>query len=163
MDHVDKIKAQWNAERPDLDVGPMVTIGRLARLVRHLAQAHEEVFTRHGLNAATFDVLATLRRSGPPYALTPKGLLSATMVTSGTMTNRLDRLETAGFIQRAPDPEDGRGVVIRLTDAGRATIDAAVSDHVANQHALLAPLDAEERAALDALLKTWLAGVEASA
>ncbi|MBN9889217.1 MarR family winged helix-turn-helix transcriptional regulator [Salipiger abyssi] len=162
MDQVDKIKAQWNRERPDLDVGPMGTIGRLGRLARHLAQAHAECFATHGLSPAGFDVLATLRRAGPPHALTVKDLLATTMVTSGTMTNRLDRLEAAGQVRRVPNPEDGRGFVVQLTERGRADIDAAVTDHVANQHRLVAALNNEERAALDALLGTWLTVFEGS-
>lgn len=162
MDDVDRILAQWAEARPDLDVAPMGLIGRLSRLARALSHAHEKVFAAHGLSAAGFDVLATLRRSGPPYALTVKDLLASTMVTSGTMTNRLDRLEAAGQVQRVPNPEDGRGFVVQLTERGRADIDAAVTDHVANQHRLVAALNAEERAALDALLGNWLAGFEDS-
>lgn len=162
MDDVDRILAQWAEARPDLDVAPMGLIGRLARLARALSHEHEKVFAAHGLSAAGFDVLATLRRSGPPYALTVKDLLASTMVTSGTMTNRLDRLEAAGQVQRVPNPEDGRGFVVQLTERGRADIDAAVTDHVANQHRLVAALNAEERAALGALVGNWLAGFEGS-
>lgn len=160
MDHVDRITAQWTRERPDLDVGPMATIGRLSRLAQHLGKAHDRCFAEHGLNRASFDVLATLRRSGAPYALTPKSLLEQTMVTSGTMTNRLDRLEQAGMITRLPDPNDGRGFLIQLTDQGRTVIDAAATDHVANQHRLTEVMNEEERTQLDALLKIWLAAFE---
>ena len=161
MDHVDRIRQQWNTERPDLDVGPMVTLGRMTRLARRLRHSHEEVFAKHGLNSAGFDVLATLRRSGPPHALTPKALLASTMVTSGTMTNRLDRLAAQGLVERTPDPADGRGTVIRLTEKGHSVIDAAVGDHVANQHRLLAHLSTEDRAALDRIFTRWLAALEA--
>ncbi len=162
MDHVDRIIAQWEAARPDLDVGTMGPTGRLARLSQHLSREHAAVFLKHDLNMASFDVLATLRRSGPPFALTPKALMASTMVTSGTMTNRLDRLEHAGFITRTPDPEDGRGFIIQLPDQGFALIDRAVTDHVANQAALIEVLSKEERNQLDALLKKWLSGFEPS-
>lgn len=161
MDDVDRILAQWHAARPDLDVAPMGLIGRVARLRKHLEQAHDAVFAAHGLSAAGFDVLATLRRAGPPHALEVKALLASTMVTSGTMTNRLDRLEQAGLVERRPNPKDGRGFVVALTDRGREVIDAAVTDHVANQHRLVTALSADERHALNALLARWLAGFEA--
>ncbi len=162
MDAVDKILAQWQAERPDLETGPMAVMGRMARLTQHLTRALAEVFETHGLSAASFDVLATLRRAGAPYRLPVKDLLAQTMVTSGTMTNRLDRLEAAGQIARIPNPEDGRGFVIALTPQGLAVVDAAVTDHVANQHRLMQALSDQERAQLDALLKLWLSGFEAS-
>jgi DNA-binding MarR family transcriptional regulator len=160
MDDVDRILAQWHEARPDLDVTPMGLIGRLARLRKRLEQEHERVFAAHGLSAAGFDVLATLRRAGPPHALEVKALLASTMVTSGTMTNRLDRLEKAGLVERRPNPSDGRGFVVALTPLGHRTIDAAVTDHVANQHRLVAALDDGDRRALDALLGKWLAGFD---
>ncbi|MCA1296743.1 MarR family winged helix-turn-helix transcriptional regulator [Stappia indica] len=160
MDQVDRILDQWRAERPDLDVADMGTIGRVKRLQVQLGKGMDRVFAAHGLNAASFDVLATLRRAGPPYALSPSDLVDWTMVTSGTMTNRIDRLEKAGLVRRDRNPEDGRGFVVALTEAGFALIDAAVSDHVANQHRMMAPLTAEERRALDRLLVKWLAGFE---
>ncbi|WP_299932095.1 MarR family transcriptional regulator [uncultured Pelagimonas sp.] len=162
MDHVDRITAQWNTERPDLDTGPMGTIGRLSRLSQHLSREHVAQFAKHGLNLASFDVLATLRRSGAPHALTPKALMATTMVTSGTMTNRLDRLEQAGLITRTPDPKDGRGFLVQLTDQGFTLVDQAVTAHVDNQKRLVTPLNDEERSQLDALLKKWLAGFEPS-
>ena len=160
MDHVDSILAEWQAERPDLDAMPMGVMGRLKRLQVHLARNLEAVFARYGLNAASFDVLATLRRSGAPYALSPSALMDRTMVTSGTMTNRLDRLEAAGLIARRRNPEDGRGFVIALTDKGFSLIDEAVTAHVENQQKLIAALDPAERAALDTLLARWLAAFE---
>ncbi|MBO9466221.1 MarR family transcriptional regulator [Tropicibacter sp. R15_0] len=160
MDHVDKITAQWNAARPDLDVGPMGPIGRMARLSQHLHVGHAALFAKHGLNNASFDVLATLRRAGAPYALTPKALLAQTMVTSGTMTNRLDRLEQAGLITRNPDPNDGRGFLVQLTDHGFDVIEQAVSAHVANQAQMISALTCEERELLNTLLKKWLGGFE---
>ncbi|WP_180899429.1 MarR family winged helix-turn-helix transcriptional regulator [Martelella soudanensis] len=160
MDHVDRILAQWQAERPDLDVGPMGVMGRLKRLQVHLSRGLETVFARYGLNAASFDVLATLRRSGPPYALSPSDLMDWTMVSSGTMTNRIDRLAEAGFVSRKRNPEDGRGFGIALTEKGFALIDEAVSAHVGNQHALISQLSAEERDQLDRLLVRWLSAFE---
>ncbi|WP_404406623.1 MarR family winged helix-turn-helix transcriptional regulator [Pelagibacterium halotolerans] len=160
MDQVDRILAQWRAERPDLDVGPMGTLGRLNRLARHLGQGMQEVFSAHGLSVASFDVLATLRRSGPPYALSPSELIEWTMVTSGTMTNRIDRLEAAGLVERRRNPDDKRGFLIGLTGAGHALIEKAVTEHVANQHRLTAALSAEDRATLDGLLAKWLAAFE---
>ncbi len=160
MDHVDRILEQWNRERPDLDVGPMGLFGRLARLRIHVAREIEKALVAHGLNSASFDVLATLRRSGPPYRLSPGDLIATTMVSSGTMTNRLDQLEKAGLIERAHNPEDRRGVIIALTPKGFALVDAAVTAHVENQHRLVEELNTEERAALDGLLRKFLTAFE---
>uniref|UniRef100_UPI003BAB33E6 MarR family winged helix-turn-helix transcriptional regulator n=1 Tax=Stappia sp. TaxID=1870903 RepID=UPI003BAB33E6 len=153
MDHVERIVEQWNRERPDLDVAPMALIGRLGRLARAWSREMEATFARHGLNAASFDLLATLRRAGPPYALSPGALIEATMVTSGTITNRIDRLVAAGLVERRPNPQDGRGFLVSLTPEGFSRIDACVTDHVATQARLVAPLDAADRAALEALLR----------
>ena len=163
MDQVDRILAQWRAEGPELDVAPMGTMGRLKRLTVHLSQEVERVIAEHGLSAASFDVLATLRRSGPPYALSPSALIDWTMVTSGTMTNRIDRLEAAGLVARTRNPRDGRGFLVALTEAGFRLIDAAVTAHVANQQRLAAALGPQERADLDRLLAKWLAAFEAPA
>ncbi|MQW87362.1 MarR family winged helix-turn-helix transcriptional regulator [Sinorhizobium saheli] len=159
-DHVDRILAQWRRERPDLDVSAMGPLGRLARLRAHISREQEAVFADHGLTSASFDVLATLRRSGPPFQLSPGELLAATMVTSGTMTNRLDQLEKAGLVKRLDNPEDRRGVIIALTPEGLKRIDAAVAAHVANQQRMIAGLTPEERDAIDALLKKFLATFE---
>ncbi|MGF9566535.1 MarR family transcriptional regulator [Neorhizobium sp. JUb45] len=161
MDHVDRILSQWNRERPDLDVGPMGTFGRLKRLADHLSSELGRVYEAHDLTAAGFDVLATLRRSGAPYTLSPSALISSTMVTSGTMTNRLCRLEAAALITRQPDPEDGRGQAVTLTPRGFELIDRVVTEHVANQHRLIAGLPSELRDHLDAGLRAWLAATEA--
>ena len=160
MDHVDRILEQWRRERPDLDVGPMGLLGRVARLRTHLAREIEKTLAAHGLNSASFDVLATLRRSGPPYRLSPGDLIATTMVSSGTMTNRLDQLEKAGLIERLDNPEDRRGVIIALTSKGFALVEEAVTAHVENQHRLLGGLDAQERATLDGLLRKFLAEFE---
>ncbi|WP_265517083.1 MarR family winged helix-turn-helix transcriptional regulator [Nitratireductor luteus] len=160
MDHVDGILKQWNRERPDLDVGPMGLIGRISRIYGYLMREMSETFAKHGLNRASFDVLATLRRSGPPYALSPGDLLAATMVTSGTMTNRIDQLEKAGLVARAHNPDDRRSMRISLTQKGREVIDAAVTDHVATQARLTAMLSEEERKALDGMLGRYLSRIE---
>lgn len=160
MDHVARILEQWHRERPDLDVGPMGLLGRLGRLQAHLIREIEAVLASHGLNRASFDVLATLRRAGSPFRLSPGDLLAATMVTSGTMTNRIDQLVKQGLVARLPNPEDGRSVLIGLTEAGLALVDRAVTDHVANQHRLTAMLEHEEFRQLDALLATYLERIE---
>lgn len=159
-DAVDHILAQWARERPDLDVTPMGLIGRLGRLRAHLTRAHETAFQRHGLNGASFDLLATLRRSGPPFRLSPSDLLDTMMITSGTMTNRIDQLEKQGLVERLPHPDDRRALLVALTDKGRDVIDAAVTDHVENQHRLVEALTLQERAALNALLKRYLTAFE---
>lgn len=158
-DKIDRILAQWRRERPDLDVAQMGVIGRVGRLRNRLSAEHERVFKKYDLSPASFDVLATLRRSGPPYALSPSDLIDWTMVTSGTMTNRLDKLEKAGLVTRKRNPDDGRGFVIALTDQGFELIDAAVTDHVANQHRMLEGLSRDEREQLDGLLRKWLAAM----
>lgn len=160
MDHVDRILAQWKRERPDLDTAPMATLGRISRLQSLLSREIDAELARHGLSGPSFDVLATLRRSGAPYRLSPGDLLASTMVTSGTMTNRIDQLEKTGLVARLDNPDDRRGVIIALTDKGLATVEAAVTAHVANQHRLVAGLDGDERRALDGLLKKFLAALE---
>lgn len=160
MDHVDKILAQWRRERPDLDIAPMGLIGRLKRLTLCLTREMDKTWAEYGLNSASFDVLATLRRSGPPFALSPGDLMATTMVTSGTMTNRIDQLEKAGLVARRKNPEDGRGFLISLTDKGFAVIDAAVTAHAQTQERLVSDLSEKDRKKLDALLKIFLADFE---
>ncbi|MFF2322512.1 MarR family winged helix-turn-helix transcriptional regulator [Agrobacterium sp. NPDC058088] len=160
MDHVDHILTQWRNERPDLDVGPMGLLGRLHRLSTHLGREVEAVLLKHGLSSSAFDVLATLRRAGSPYRLSPGELLAMTMVSSGTMTNRIDQLEKAGLVERIHNPQDRRSVLISLTDRGFAVVEEAVGAHVENQHRLVAHLSEEERAALDGLLKRFLRNFE---
>ncbi len=156
-DPVDRIVAQWRAVRPDLDVSPMAVIGRLSRASLLVDAELRRTFERHGLDRASFDVLATLRRSGG--VLAPGALTRSTMVTSGAITQRLDRLEARGLVTRARNAADGRGVHVRLTDAGCALIDAALPDHVATEHRLLASLTDAQRAALIDALRTLLAGL----
>ncbi|WP_353980666.1 MarR family transcriptional regulator [Salinicola endophyticus] len=160
MDQVDHILRQWHAERPDLDVVPMGLLGRLKRLTQHISRRTEAVLAEHGLTPADFDVLATLRRAGSPYTLTPSTLIAWTMVTSGTMTHRIDRLVKPGYVERIRNPEDGRGFQIRLTPQGLELIDEAVDSHVDNQHAMTRCLSDDERAELDRLLGKWLACFE---
>lgn len=160
MDHVDHILAQWRRERPDLDVGPMGLLGRLHRLSTHLGREVEAVLLKHGLSSSAFDVVATLRRAGSPYRLSPGDLLAMTMVSSGTMTNRIDQLEKAELVVRIHNPQDRRSVLISLTERGFAIVEEAVGAHVENQHRLVAHLSEEERAALNGLLKRFLQDFE---
>ena len=160
MDHVDHILAQWRSERPDLDVAPMGLLGRLHRLSTHLGREVEAVLLKHGLSSSAFDVLATLRRAGSPYRLSPGDLLAMTMVSSGTMTNRIDQLEKAGLVERINNPEDRRSVLIALTDKGFAVVDEAVTAHVANQHRLIAAVSEDDRREFNRLLKVFLADLE---
>ena len=156
MDHVDRILEQWNTERPDLDVTPMGVIGRIKRLSLHLHQEMNKTFATYGLNLSSFDVLATLRRSGLPFSLSPRELLSATMVTSGTMTNRIDRLVKAGLVERVQNPDDGRSVLIKLSSKGFDLIDEAVTAHVKTQAKLTAGLSDDECETLNKLMKKIL-------
>ena len=156
MDKVDRIIKQWNQEKPELDVQSMALIGRFKRIAQHLSAGMGETFAKHGLNAASFDMLATLRRSGPDYALSPNDLIASTMVTSGTMTNRIDQLCKAGWVERLKNPNDGRGFIISLTPEGRDVIDAAIVDHVATQDRLVSGLDTEEQLQLNQLLIKFL-------
>lgn len=160
MDKLDGIIAQWQRERPDLDVSAMALLGRLSRLQKLLSREMQKTFAEHGLNGPAFDVLATLRRSGAPHALTAGELLNAMMVTSGTMTNRIDQLVKAGWVERRKNPDDGRGVLIGLTDSGFTKIDQVIADHVHTQTRLVGLLGEDEAGSLDALLKTYLARAE---
>jgi DNA-binding MarR family transcriptional regulator len=164
MDRAARAIEQWRRERPDLDVSPMGVIGRLNEASSLIARDRlAPVFARFGLQSGEFDVLATLRRSGAPYALTPTELYEATMVTSGAMTARLDRLEKAGLVQRAPHPSDRRGVVVQLTTNGLALVDAALGAHVANEHEILAGLTGEERETLAKLLEKLIGSLSQAA
>lgn len=159
-DAVDLIIGQWRRERPDLDVAPMATIGRVKRCSALLRRRLDETFSAFGMSGWEFDVLATLRRSGAPYSLTPTALFSSLMVTSGTMTHRMQRLEAAGWVRRVPNREDARSMLVQLSEAGLELIDRSVAAHVENERAILAPLDAAELAALDAGLIRLLATLE---
>lgn len=152
-DAVDVILEQWSAERPDLDTSPMGVIGRVSRLARHFDQAIKTNLAPFGLRPDEFDVLATLRRSGRPYQLNPCDLGDSMMVTSATMTHRLDKLEGRDLIERLPDPKDRRGVIAKLTPAGKRLVDRAVAAHVEGEERLLNSLTREERHALADLLR----------
>ena len=136
-DEVDQLIAAWQRERPDLDVSPLQVLSRVTRLARHLDIARREAFALHDLEPGEFDVLAALRRAGQPYALTPSQLVNANLVTSGTMTNRVDRLVIKDFVRREPDPSDGRGVLVALTTTGRAKVDLALRDLLSRERELL--------------------------
>jgi len=153
---VDRVLEQWGAQRPDLDVSPMAVIGRLSRLSRLIGGELRRTFSAHGLDPASFDVLATLRRSGPPHTLTPAELMRSAMVTSGAITQRLDRLESDSLVQRTPSDSDRRVVHITLTDEGLALIDRALPDHVATEDRLLAALSTAQRDALADALRNLL-------
>jgi DNA-binding MarR family transcriptional regulator len=156
-DGVDLILEQWQRERPDLDASPIGVVGRISRLARELEQRLEVVYREHGLEAGWHDVLATLRRSGPPYRLRPTEFTSTLMLTSSGTTKRLDRLEQAGLIARDPDPEDRRGTLITLTPRGRRLIDSVTEAHLENERRLLDALnDAERRRLADLLRKLQL-------
>lgn len=162
MDQVDRVLAQWRQERPDLEVAPMGMIGRIKRLNLYFVRSMEKTWAAHGLNAASFDLLATLRRSGAPYSLSPGDLMAWTMVTSGTMTHRIDQMEKAGLVERTRNPEDGRSFLISLTEEGYKVIDAAVTAHVSTQAKLIAVLSDEQRGHLDDLLRQLLDQFESS-
>jgi DNA-binding MarR family transcriptional regulator len=159
-DEVDDLVAAWQAERPDLDVRPMQVLSRVARLARHLDRARRSAFAAHGLETWEFDVLSALRRQGPPYELSPGALLHTTLVTSGTMTNRLDRLEQAGLVRRRPDPEDKRRVRVTLTAAGQSRADGALASLLAAEQAILAALPESKRRVLADLLRVLLAPLD---
>jgi DNA-binding MarR family transcriptional regulator len=160
-DEVDRLVRAWRRERPDLDVAPMQVLSRVTRLAHHLDRARSRVFARHDLAVWEFDVLAALRRSGPPYQLSPGQLLSETLVTSGTMTNRLDRLETKGLLARQPDPADRRGVLVRLTPEGLRRVDAAIEGLLREERELLRGLGAGEQRHLADSLRRLVAGFDA--
>lgn len=159
-DAVDAILDQWRRERPDLDLSPMASIGRLKRCSALLGRRLEETFAAFGLSAWAFDVLATLRRTGTPYCLAPTALFSTLMVTSGTMTHRLKSLEASGWITRQPSQADARSLLVQLTPAGLELIDRAVAAHLDNERNILAPLDTQQLQALDAGLRSLLAALE---
>jgi DNA-binding MarR family transcriptional regulator len=160
-DEVDDLVASWRAERPDLDVSPMEVMSRLARLARHLDRVRRAAFAAHDLEPWEFDVLSALRRQGPPYQLSPGALLHATLVTSGTMTNRIDRLAAAGLVSRHRDPQDKRGVLVALTERGKSAADAALAALLSRERELLGGLDSGQQADLAGLLRRLLAPFDA--
>jgi DNA-binding MarR family transcriptional regulator len=160
QDHVDEILAQWQRERPELDVAALGLYGRLFRVVQLSDDALGKELAPYGLQPGWFDLLAALRRAGAPYELNPTRLMRATLLSSSGMTKRLDRMEAAGLIERRPDPNDRRGTLVRLTRRGKSLIDKAVETHVANEERLLRTLTATERRTLDGLLKQLLVELE---
>ncbi|MGC2634929.1 MAG: MarR family transcriptional regulator [Candidatus Cybelea sp.] len=156
QDRIDRILAQWNRERPDLDTRAMGLVGRIQRAAGALRPRLDDTHGLSGLAGESFDVLASLRRSGRPYQLSPTQLYREMMLTSGAMTNRIDRLEDAGLVSRRPDPQDRRGTLVRLTAKGKALIDAATTEHVVNEERLLAALSAREQLQLGELLRKLL-------
>lgn len=152
-DHIDAIVAQWSRERPELDTSALALVGRLVRTAQLAEGALMPPLRARGLESGWFDVLAALRRSGPPYELNPTLLMEAVMLSSGGMTKRLDQLERAGLVKRAPDPHDRRGTLVRITARGKRAVDRALDVHIANEERLLEPLDERERRRLDQLLR----------
>ncbi|MFD9358808.1 MarR family winged helix-turn-helix transcriptional regulator [Streptomyces sp. NPDC060031] len=158
-DAVDAITAQWYAVRPDLDTAPMAVFGRIYRIAKAMGDAMDRTYARFGISRGEFDVVATLRRSGEPYTLSPRQLSATLMLTTGGMTGRLDKLEKAGLLCRKPDPHDRRGLQVTITDRGLALIDEAVSAGLEVQRSALAGLGDAEAEVLTGLLRKLLAGV----
>src|SRR6478735_8927234 len=161
-DEVDRIVLAWERERPDLDVRPLTVLSRVSRLARHLDLARRGAFARHDLETWEFDVLSALRRAGEPYRLSPGVLVAQTLVTSGTMTNRIDRLAEHGLVERLPSPDDRRGVLVQLTEAGLARVDAAFAALLDTERTLLGELAEPDRTALVDLLREVVAPFDAS-
>jgi DNA-binding MarR family transcriptional regulator len=160
IDEVDRIVEAWQRERPDLDVAPLLILSRVLRLARHLDLARGQAFAEHDLEGWGFDVLSALRREGAPYQLSPGQLVAQTLVTSGTMTNRVDRLVARGLVSRGPDPSDRRGVTVTLTAAGRTLVDEAMADLLDRERILLNQLPPSEREHLAELLRRLLSPFE---
>lgn len=160
-DRVARIQAEWRRERPDVDVTPQGVIGRLHRLADQLTEELCLVYGRYGLTEGEFDVLCALRRSGEPYERAPGGLAAHTMVTTGAMTKRIDRLERAGLVTRRRSDDDQRSRIVALTRPGRELIDRAFTDHMRNERRLLDRLTSAETEVLEGLLTTWLSRMDA--
>lgn len=155
-DAVDSFLAQWQRERPEMEASPMGVVGRLSRTSRLVERGIRDYFAGEGMESWEFDVLATLRRSGPPYTLTPKDLVARTMVGSAAMTNRVDRLVSKKLVDRETDPNNRRSILISLTDLGHRTVEKVLDGHVANAARLVEDLDPSERSELDRLLRKLL-------
>lgn len=158
-DRVATILDQWAAQRPDVDPSPIAIIGRLSRLTRHLERGLEANFRRFDLKGGTFDLLASLRRQGAPFTLSPTQLQGEMMLSSGATTHRIDRLEERGLIERLPDPDDRRGTLIRLTDEGLELVDRVFVAHLETEEGLLGELSAKERKTLATILEGWTGAV----
>ena len=159
-DVVDEFIEQWRAERPDLRLDAMASIGRLGRVMGLGTRVIEATLQRHDLRLNDFDVLATLRRLGPPYVAAPSRVTQSLMLSPATLTSRLDRLENMGLVERRADPEDRRSLLVALTDAGFDRVDAAVTDHVETEEEILGVLTAKQRRSLDDALSTLLQSLE---
>jgi DNA-binding MarR family transcriptional regulator len=159
-DAVDRIAAQWHRERPDLDTEPMAVFGRIYRLSRAMGDRIEQVYARFGIGRGEFDVLATLRRSGEPFSLSPTALAESLMLTTGGMTGRLDKLQKAGLVDRCPDPADRRALKACLTDRGRELVDEAVGAGLEEQQRVLGRLPEQDRSALADQLRALLAAMD---
>jgi DNA-binding MarR family transcriptional regulator len=159
-DEVDRIVDAWLRERPDLDFSPLQVLSRVARLARHLDRARRTAFERSDLESWEFDVLAALRRAGAPYQLSPKALLQQTLVSSGTMTNRIDRLVSRGLVERRTDPNDGRGILVQMTAQGLTRVDAAITRLVDAESDLLASLSPTDQERLSGLLRKLSLGFD---
>lgn len=151
-DHVDRILEQWEREKPDLDASPMAVIGRLSRTALTIESRLADTFERHGLDASSFDVLATLLRSGVPYRITPAELARESMISTSAVAQRLNKLEARGLVAREANPNDGRGTIVALTDTGKELIEKALPDHLETERAILSPLSREEQSVLALLL-----------
>jgi DNA-binding MarR family transcriptional regulator len=158
-DAIDVIMEQWRRERPDLDLSAMGPLGRLWQVSALLDPEVEQVLTRHGLRRGEFDVLTALRRAGEPYTLIPSELAETLMMSRAGMTNRVDRLEQAGLVERALDPADRRSFLVAMTEKGRAVIDETMTEHAENLKRLVAGLSRQELEALDLALRTLLRGL----
>jgi len=158
-DEVDRIVAAWGRERADLDFGPLEVLSRVDRLARHLDRARRTAFDASDMEPWEFDVLSALRRAGEPYELSPKTLLQQTLVSSGTMTNRVDRLAARGFVGRRTDPKDGRGILVSLTGKGRVAVDAAIADLLAAERDILSGVSGDEQGQLAGLLRRLILGL----
>ncbi|MBU4187557.1 MAG: MarR family transcriptional regulator [Propionicimonas sp.] len=162
MDEVDRILASWAKELPELDTSPLASLSRISRLSRHLDRARSEAFAAAELEPWEFDVLAALRRQGPPYELSPGELIHETLSTSGTMTNRVDRLQARGLVHRRPNSADRRSVLVRLTEDGRLRVQSAMTELLGFERRVLAPIAPAQRDQLADLLRTLLAPFERS-
>lgn len=159
-DEVDLVLAAWERERPDLDLAPLAVFSRVSRLARLLDMARREAFGAGGLEPWEFDVLSALRRAGTPHELSPGALVAQTLVTSGTMTNRIDRLTARGHVEREPSPTDRRGVIVRLTPSGKAAVDAAMEVLLTHERELLGSVSPADREHLATTLREVLTGLE---
>jgi DNA-binding MarR family transcriptional regulator len=159
-DHVDRVREQWRAVRPDIDTSPIAIVARIGRAAAYFDQAINELMARHGLARSSWDVLASLRRTGPPHELSPTELYRSLMRTSGAMSNRLQRLERSGLIERAPDPGDGRGMLVRLTPEGLDLVDEIAPQHMETERRLLEALTAKQRETLESALRRLLGSLE---